>query len=114
MGPCGIPARQDRYRRGLSGGVGGVCGVVGVSDLVWHGGGDLDGEAGAVSREPPTLFDHRIRCYLVEDVPSPAVRRSFGFRSVAAATITLATVAGSSPPLVFFASTSSKVRRPAA
>ena len=42
----------------------------------------------------------------------PAVRRSFGFRSVAAATITLATTAGSSPPLVFFASTSSKVRRP--
>jgi hypothetical protein len=32
----------------------------------------------------------------------PAVRRSFGFRSVAAATITLATTAGSSPPLVFF------------
>ena len=35
----------------------------------------------------------------------PAVRRSFGFRSVAAATITLATTAGSSPTLVFFAST---------
>ena len=45
IGPFGIPARQDRYRRGLSGGVGGV---VGVADLVCHGGGDLDGEADAV------------------------------------------------------------------
>jgi hypothetical protein len=41
-----------------------------------------------------------------------AVRRSFGFRSEAAATITLATSAGSSRPRVFPASTSSKVRRP--
>ena len=55
----------------------------------------------------------RTRCSaLMLAAVEPAVRRSFGFRSEAAATITLATTAGSSPPLVFFASTSSKVRRP--
>lgn len=49
-----------------------------------------------------------MRCsVLTAAAVEPAVRRSFGFGSVAAARIILATTAGSSPLLVFFASTSS-------
>ena len=51
------------------------------------------------------------RSVLTRPALGPAVYRSFGFGSVAAATITLATVAGSSPSSINPAITSSKVWR---